>query len=126
IREDVIFYELFIAYLKRFPLSDSDQCSCGGTVTALHYVTECALTVSWHMRRPSPNFEQEWLKRVANNPVSRRKIHRIVKFISENTDLFRPPSHQFPCELNRQVPNDKPSPPRKKKKTSSKENTNTK
>ncbi|GBN51261.1 hypothetical protein AVEN_124170-1 [Araneus ventricosus] len=34
------------------------------------------------MRKPVPNFEQEWLKRVANNLVSRHKIRRIVKFIS--------------------------------------------
>ncbi|GBL94091.1 hypothetical protein AVEN_185049-1 [Araneus ventricosus] len=49
---------------QRFHLSDSDQCSCGGTGTALNYSTECVLTVSWHMRRPVPNFEQEWLKRM--------------------------------------------------------------
>ncbi|GBL77653.1 hypothetical protein AVEN_152887-1 [Araneus ventricosus] len=48
-------------------------------------------TVSWHMRKPVPNFEQEWLKRVANNIVYRHKIRMIVKFISENRDLFRPP-----------------------------------
>ncbi|GBL94175.1 hypothetical protein AVEN_163502-1 [Araneus ventricosus] len=49
IRYDVIFfsqYGPFPAYLKRFHLSDSDHCSCGGIGTALHYVTECALTVS--------------------------------------------------------------------------------
>ncbi|GBM49024.1 hypothetical protein AVEN_153541-1 [Araneus ventricosus] len=71
-------------------LTVSDQCSCGGTGTALHYATECALTVSWHMRKPAPNFEQEWLKRVANNLVFSYKIRGIVKFISENKDLFRP------------------------------------
>ncbi|GBO00501.1 hypothetical protein AVEN_138916-1 [Araneus ventricosus] len=39
----------------------------------------------------SPNFEQVWLKRVANNLVSRQKIRGIIKFIIENRDLFRPP-----------------------------------
>ncbi|GBM08394.1 hypothetical protein AVEN_152624-1 [Araneus ventricosus] len=43
------------------------------------------------MRKPAPNFEQEWLKRVADNLVSRHKIRGIVKFISKNRDLFRPP-----------------------------------
>ncbi|GBN76244.1 hypothetical protein AVEN_230316-1 [Araneus ventricosus] len=57
---------------------------------ALHYATECIYTVSWHMRKPAPNFEQEWLKRVAKNLVSRHKIRGIVKFISENKDLFWP------------------------------------
>ncbi|GBM43157.1 hypothetical protein AVEN_128482-1 [Araneus ventricosus] len=46
--------------------------------------TDCILAVSWHMRKPAPIFEQEWMKRVANNLVSRHKIRRIVKFISEN------------------------------------------
>ncbi|GBM31981.1 hypothetical protein AVEN_222315-1 [Araneus ventricosus] len=82
---------IFPAYLKRLHLSDSDYCSCGGIGTALHYATECILTVSWHMRKPAPNSEQEWLKRVANNLDCRHKIRRIVKFISENRDLFRPP-----------------------------------
>ncbi|GBN69552.1 hypothetical protein AVEN_138421-1 [Araneus ventricosus] len=91
IREDVIFFSQhgpFPAYLKR---SDSDYCSCGGIGTALHYATEGIYTVSWHMRKPAPNFEQEWLKRVANNLVSRQKIRGIVKFLGENRDLFRPP-----------------------------------
>ncbi|GBO36853.1 hypothetical protein AVEN_164639-1, partial [Araneus ventricosus] len=49
-REDVIFFSQhgpFPAYLKRFHLSDSDYCSCGGIGTALHYATECIYTVSW-------------------------------------------------------------------------------
>ncbi|GBN68695.1 hypothetical protein AVEN_10882-1 [Araneus ventricosus] len=94
IREDVIFFSQhgpFPAHLKRFQLSDSYYCSCGGIGTALHFVTECIYTVSWHMRKPGPNFEQEWLKRVANSLVSRQKICGIIKFISENRDLFRPP-----------------------------------
>ncbi|GBL55600.1 hypothetical protein AVEN_49485-1 [Araneus ventricosus] len=94
IREDVIFFsqhDPFPACLKRFHLSDSDYCSCGGIGTVLRYATECIFTVSWHMRKPVPNFEQEWLKRVANNLVSRNKIRMIIKFISENKDLFRPP-----------------------------------
>ncbi|GBN52804.1 hypothetical protein AVEN_79849-1 [Araneus ventricosus] len=72
-------------------LSSADYCSCGGIGTALHYAPECILTVSWHMRKPVPNFEQECLKRVANILVSRHKLRRIVKFISENRDIFRPP-----------------------------------
>ncbi|GBM29617.1 hypothetical protein AVEN_130094-1 [Araneus ventricosus] len=87
--DDVIFSQHgpFPAYL----LSDSDCCSCGGIGTALHYAMECIPTVSWHMRKSVPNFEQELLKRVANNLVHRHKISRIVKFISKNRDIFRPP-----------------------------------
>ncbi|GBM11715.1 hypothetical protein AVEN_75664-1, partial [Araneus ventricosus] len=73
IREDVIFFSQhgpFDYYLKRFHLSDSDQCSCGGIGTALQYAAECFFVVSSHTRKQVPNFEQEWLKRVANNLVS--------------------------------------------------------
>ncbi|GBM61488.1 hypothetical protein AVEN_163880-1 [Araneus ventricosus] len=94
IREDVIFFSRhspFPAYLKRFHLSDSDYCSCGGISTALHYATERIYTVFGHMRKPAPNFKQGWLKRVANNLDSRQKILGIIKFISENRDLFWPP-----------------------------------
>ncbi|GBO43233.1 hypothetical protein AVEN_23193-1 [Araneus ventricosus] len=48
-------------------------------------------SVSWHMRKSVPNFKQEGLKRIANNLLSRHKIRRIVKFMSENRDLFWPP-----------------------------------
>ncbi|GBM64442.1 hypothetical protein AVEN_166684-1 [Araneus ventricosus] len=81
---------LSLPYLKSFHLSDSDYCSCGGIVMALHYATECIFTVSCHKRKPVPNFEKELLKRVTNNLISRYKIRRIAKFISENRDLFRP------------------------------------
>ncbi|GBM09540.1 hypothetical protein AVEN_100447-1 [Araneus ventricosus] len=93
IRDDVIFSQHgpFPAYLKRFFLSDSDYCSCGEIGTALHYATECIFTVSWHVRKLVPNFEQEWRKIVTNNLVSRNKIRRIGKFISENRYFFRPP-----------------------------------
>ncbi|GBN95075.1 hypothetical protein AVEN_13931-1 [Araneus ventricosus] len=94
IREDVIFFSQhgpFPAYLKMFHLSDSDYCSCRGIDTALHYAMECNYTVSWHRRKPVRNFEQEWLKRVANNLVSRQRIRGIIKFISESRDLSRPP-----------------------------------
>ncbi|GBM13636.1 hypothetical protein AVEN_229601-1 [Araneus ventricosus] len=84
IREDAIFFsQRGPAYLKRFHLSDSDYCSCGGIGTALHYATGCIFTVSWHMRKPVPNFGQEWLKRVVNTLVSRHKTRRIVKIIRE-------------------------------------------
>ncbi|GBN17957.1 hypothetical protein AVEN_200467-1 [Araneus ventricosus] len=91
IREIVIFSQHgpFPAYLKRFHLSgNSDYCGWGGIGTALHYATECIYTVSWHMRKPASNFEQEWLKRstITSYPGS-----GIIKFISENRDLFRPP-----------------------------------
>ncbi|GBN70783.1 hypothetical protein AVEN_44665-1 [Araneus ventricosus] len=75
IREDVFLSEHgpFPAYLRKFYLSDCDRFSCAGTVTELHYAKECDLTFSWLMMKPAPNFEQEWLKRGANNLVSRQQ-----------------------------------------------------
>ncbi|GBN42566.1 hypothetical protein AVEN_207195-1 [Araneus ventricosus] len=126
-REDVIFFSQhgpFPPYFKRFHLSDSDYCSCGGIGTALHYATDCILTVSWHKRKPVPNFEQEWLKIASNNLLSRHKIRRIVKFISEKEIFSDLPSLQLSSELNQQAPNYRtsPSPSEKKVKTTSKEN----
>ncbi|GBN95474.1 hypothetical protein AVEN_142201-1 [Araneus ventricosus] len=97
IREDVIFFSQhgpFPAYLKRFHLSDSDYCSCGGIGTAVHYATECIYTVSWYMRKPAPNFEQEWLKSVANN---RRQLSNSL---AKTEIFFGLPSLQLPSELN--------------------------
>ncbi|GBM78048.1 hypothetical protein AVEN_44578-1 [Araneus ventricosus] len=128
IRGDVIFFSQhspFPAYVKRFHLFDSDYCSCGGIGTPLDYVTECTLTVSWHMRKPVPNSEQEWLKRVATTLVSRHKIRRIVKFIRENRDLLRPHHHQTfqQAEPTSSKLPDIPLPSKKKDKTTSKEKT---
>ncbi|GBM54157.1 hypothetical protein AVEN_67265-1 [Araneus ventricosus] len=127
IRENVMFFSQhgpLPAYLKMFHLSDSDYCSCGAIGTVVHYATECILTVSWHMRKPVPNFKQEWLKRVANNFLSRHKIRRIFKFISENRDFSRPP---YPSNFQRAQPTYSkfaaisPPPSEKKDKTTSKE-----
>ncbi|GBO12496.1 hypothetical protein AVEN_122963-1 [Araneus ventricosus] len=46
-------------YLKRFRLAHNDFCTCGGIGTALHYVTEYILTISWHLRKPSSNHIHE-------------------------------------------------------------------
>ncbi|GBN22397.1 hypothetical protein AVEN_245389-1 [Araneus ventricosus] len=108
IREDVIFFsehEPFPAFLKKFHLSDSDQCICGGTGTALLYSTECALTVSWNMGKLAPNFEQKLLKRVDNNIVFRHKIRRKVKFISANRYHLRS-SYPSTFQLADPNPND--------------------
>ncbi|GBM06665.1 hypothetical protein AVEN_190882-1 [Araneus ventricosus] len=99
-------------------LSDSDYCSCGGIGRALHYATECIYTVSWHMRKPAPNFEQEWLKRIANNLVCRQKIREIIKFTLAKTEIFSDlPSLQHPSELN-QVAQSPDIPPSNKRKVS--------
>ncbi|GBM78162.1 hypothetical protein AVEN_169879-1 [Araneus ventricosus] len=84
----------------------------------------CIFTMSWPKRKPVPNFKQEWPKRVANNLVSRHKICRIVKFISENGDLFRPPlssTFQRAEPTSSKLPDIPPPLKKKKSKTTSKE-----
>ncbi|GBO35701.1 hypothetical protein AVEN_128386-1 [Araneus ventricosus] len=78
------------------------------------------------MMKPVPNFEQEWLKRVAKNFVSRQKIRRIVKFISENINTSFPASQSSTFQLDEQTSSKLPdiplpSPSEKKGKATSKE-----
>ncbi|GBM27151.1 hypothetical protein AVEN_207486-1 [Araneus ventricosus] len=104
IREDVIFFSQhgpFPACLKSFRLSDNDYCSCGGIGTALHYAMECIYTVCWHMRKPAPNLEQEWLKRVS--PITSSPGIKFVGLSNslEKTEIFSGlPSLQLYSELN--------------------------
>ncbi|GBM34305.1 hypothetical protein AVEN_253022-1 [Araneus ventricosus] len=102
IKEDVIFFSHrpFPAYLKRFHLSDSYFCSCGRIGTALYYATECIYTVSWHTREPAPNFEQEWLKRVANSLSPGIKFVGLVNSLAKTEIFSGLPSLQLSSELN--------------------------
>ncbi|GBM84047.1 hypothetical protein AVEN_32264-1 [Araneus ventricosus] len=82
----------FPDYLNRFRRSENDQCSCGSIGTALHYA-------STHKRLPPETWplahEEVSTKlrtRMAEKepPVTSspdKKIHRIVKFISESRGL---------------------------------------
>ncbi|GBM17308.1 hypothetical protein AVEN_237292-1 [Araneus ventricosus] len=90
IREVIFFpqHGPFPAYLRRFTCLTAIIAAVVEFCTALHYAAECIFAVSWYMRKPVPNFEQQWLKRVAHNLVSKHIIRGIVKFISENRDLF--------------------------------------
>ncbi|GBL89017.1 hypothetical protein AVEN_259845-1 [Araneus ventricosus] len=104
IREDVIFFQHgpFPAYLKRFHLSDSEFIPVEVELERHFTMPRSVFSPSCHMRKPLPNFEQKWLKRVSNNLVSRHKFRRIVKFINENKSFSA--SLAF-SELNQQAPN---------------------
>ncbi|GBO43862.1 hypothetical protein AVEN_146479-1 [Araneus ventricosus] len=91
IREDVIFFSNMDLSL---PTSKGFTCLTAIIAVvvelARHFTMPRSVFIQC-MRKSAPNFDQEWLKRVADNLVSRHKIRGIVKFISENRDLFRPP-----------------------------------
>ncbi|GBO35204.1 hypothetical protein AVEN_63347-1 [Araneus ventricosus] len=75
----------FSAYLKKVSASDSHQCSCRNW-RALH-ATECALTVSSHIRRPAPDsLEQEWLMWSPITRLQGQKKSAGRSTISENRD----------------------------------------
>ncbi|XP_055951422.1 uncharacterized protein LOC129987468 [Argiope bruennichi] len=90
-REEILFFTghgPFPTYLKRFNLAADNLCTCGEVGSPLHFATECILTSSFHLRKPSENLIQEWLSRVAGNPLSRLKISKLVRFLHEESALF--------------------------------------
>ncbi|GBM84968.1 hypothetical protein AVEN_49177-1 [Araneus ventricosus] len=56
-REEILFFTghgPFLSYLKRFNLASTANCPCGNTnSTPSRYATECILTASFHMTKPS-------------------------------------------------------------------------
>ncbi|GBM71875.1 hypothetical protein AVEN_229370-1 [Araneus ventricosus] len=61
-RTEMLFFTghgTFQYYLKRFHLSHTSNCSCGEEGTPIHYATDCILTTSWHMSKPSAYLEKE-------------------------------------------------------------------
>ncbi|GBM23505.1 hypothetical protein AVEN_153082-1 [Araneus ventricosus] len=84
------FFSLPEVYFRRLNLFDIDHCPSGGISTALLYATECALTAYWRLRNPVTIFEQDWVKRVVNNLISRQKIHKIVKFLRKKYLFLSP------------------------------------
>ncbi|GBN69699.1 hypothetical protein AVEN_192683-1 [Araneus ventricosus] len=69
-REDFLFFTghgPFGQFRKRFRLLQSPNCACGMYGSPIHYVTECHLTSSWHLKKPAPQNETLWYKSVAAN-----------------------------------------------------------
>ncbi|GBN81291.1 hypothetical protein AVEN_232421-1 [Araneus ventricosus] len=92
-RAEVLFFTghgPFQYYLKRFHQSHTSNCSCGEEGTPIHYATDCILTTSWHMNKPSAHLKKEWYRSVASNQLSRNKIRAIIAHITNYNYLFRP------------------------------------
>ncbi|GBM07597.1 hypothetical protein AVEN_230031-1 [Araneus ventricosus] len=92
-RVEIIFFTghcPFPTYLHRFNLISLEYCSYGGVGSKLHYATECALTESWHLRKPASHLIHVWLRQICGHQQSRTKIHIIVKFMLVNNQLFSP------------------------------------
>ncbi|GBM54734.1 hypothetical protein AVEN_76242-1 [Araneus ventricosus] len=92
-RELIIFmtgHGPFPQNLKRFHLSNTEDCNCGAKGTPIHYATNCPFTMSWHMKQPSDSNELEWKKNIVKNKGSRQRITNIIQFMHQNNDLFKP------------------------------------
>ncbi|GBN04550.1 hypothetical protein AVEN_101232-1 [Araneus ventricosus] len=88
-REEIHFFTHhgpFPSYLHRFKIAPSSNCSCGQDGTPLHFATECPLTLSWHITKPSVGLHKLWFRRVASNSGSRTLIRKIVFHINCNQD----------------------------------------
>ncbi|GBM11369.1 hypothetical protein AVEN_13591-1 [Araneus ventricosus] len=80
----------FPSYLKRFNLAMTANCPCENTNgTPLHYATECILTASFHMTKPTQQHELIWFRNVASNKGSRLKIQRLLHHLNDFQELFR-------------------------------------
>ncbi|GBN18755.1 hypothetical protein AVEN_69951-1 [Araneus ventricosus] len=66
-------------------------------VNALHYAKRCPLTLSYHLKEPSPQSIVHWWKSALSSKLSRRNIGRLIKFLATNEDLIKSqnttPSH---------------------------------
>ncbi|KFM68490.1 hypothetical protein X975_08931, partial [Stegodyphus mimosarum] len=45
----------FPTYFFRFNISNSEQCICGNKGDPIHYITQCPLTKSTHIKLPNSN-----------------------------------------------------------------------
>ncbi|GBN57081.1 hypothetical protein AVEN_244564-1 [Araneus ventricosus] len=92
-REEIPFstgHDPFPSYLKRFNLASKANCPCGKTNgTPLHYATECILTASFHMTKPTQQHELIWFRNVASIKSSRLKIQRLLHHLNDFQELFR-------------------------------------
>ncbi|GBM97319.1 hypothetical protein AVEN_27079-1 [Araneus ventricosus] len=76
--------------LKRFRLSNTENCNCGAVGSPIYYATICPFTISWHMSQPTKANALEWRKRIIANKGSRQRITSIIQFMHQNNELFKP------------------------------------
>ncbi|GBM35511.1 hypothetical protein AVEN_106746-1 [Araneus ventricosus] len=101
-RAEVLFFTghgPFQYFLKRFHLSHTSNCSCGEEGTPIHCATDCILTTSWHMTKPSAYFEKEWYRSVASNQLSRNKIRTTIAHITNYNLLQTRPAVASPAHI---------------------------
>ncbi|GBN30159.1 hypothetical protein AVEN_30370-1 [Araneus ventricosus] len=87
-RKEILFFtnhRPFKIYFLHFKLAPSLFCSCG----EIGYATSCIFTLSWDTKTPAIQLEDQWIKHVANNQLSRKKIKLIIKHIHEYEFLFK-------------------------------------
>ena len=90
-RELVIFlsnHGPFQSYLHRIGKRSSPLCICGQLSTSLHYILECPLTSTFHIRK-DPNLTlSAWFSYILKNDNLKQKIIKCIKFIESNEHIF--------------------------------------
>ncbi|GBO46570.1 hypothetical protein AVEN_231616-1 [Araneus ventricosus] len=81
----------FPSYLKWIERLITDNCACGAVGNPLHYATECPLTESFHMTKPSLEHLTAWYKSITTNKGSIDKVVKLIRFITDNEPLFKSP-----------------------------------
>ncbi|GBM31247.1 hypothetical protein AVEN_223445-1 [Araneus ventricosus] len=79
----------FLSDLKRIERQSTDNCACGAVGNPLHYATECPLTESYHMTKPSLEHLTAWYKSVTANKGSIDKVVLLIRFITDNEHLSK-------------------------------------
>ncbi|GBN70582.1 hypothetical protein AVEN_58893-1 [Araneus ventricosus] len=93
-REEILFFTghgPFPSYLKRFNFALTANCPRGNTQTwnTLHYVTECILTATFRMTKPTQQHELIRFRNVASNKGPGLKIQRLLHHLNDFQEPFR-------------------------------------
>lgn len=78
-------------YLAKFGRAPSSYCTCGKLGSALHYVIECTLTSTFHLKYTNSIDLASWFKIISKNNILLKKIIDCVYLLETNEGLFQMP-----------------------------------
>lgn len=78
----------FLDYLHRFNKTPTDICVCDKQGTATHYLTECPLTQTWHIKKSTTTNMTLWTKSVMTNKIIQSKLKETYNWLINNTTVI--------------------------------------
>lgn len=81
----------FQEHLFKINRSGSPDCVCGQLSSSLHYVLECTLTSTYHIRKAPSISLNSWLIHILANPPVRRRLIDCMTFLEKNEFIFSTP-----------------------------------